>query len=101
MPVNRYTNISLQPYQSQAIPLPFEELAQIGQQKQGEFEANKKYANDLAESLNVPARQEDIPSVHEITSKYQEKLDDLSNKAITGQQYRQELSQLSRKIKED
>lgn len=56
MPVNRYLGAPFGQYQSQYIPLPFQELAAIGEKKQQQYEEGKQlpsYLQGLYQSLNA------------------------------------------------
>mgnify|MGYP006921284903 CR=1 FL=1 len=106
MPANRFTN--LRPtqfdYQSTAIPLPFNEIAAVGETKQKQYESNLVDTQNLLNGIKVKSRPEDQPALKEKIDYYNSKVQNISNKVagdVGNPEYRRELNQLAGEIKTD
>lgn len=83
MASNRYTQLQPTQYQSQYIPLPFQELAQIGQMQQKKADDTLDSAYKLQDLMNsVKSIDQHSPYKKQLHDKYYQKIEDLTNRIV-------------------
>jgi len=103
---NRFTNIrpTQFDYQSTLVPLPFNEIAAVGEAKQKQYESNLVDTQNLLNNIKVKSRPEDQPALKEKIDYYNNKVKNISDKVgndIGNSDYKRELNQLAGEIKTD